>query len=243
MTSKPRTARVAWNTASAERHRNERRPVAAERDDDRLDPERAGERLRREPVRRGDHPVRRAEAPRAPEAEAGAHRHLARQPVVDARLGDDDEQAERERLAEHRRRDRPRERQAAVDDGERAQDVHDRVEEEREVDREEIGPADRPQLGRDRLDAVLLDCRHYAVVALAAAPAGCRLCRVKKSITTRTCSSVLSKSVEWLEPRDDVLLRARDALEDRLLAGAVRAPGPTASSGGPRRRRARGPAR
>ena len=49
-----------------------------------------------------------------------------------------------------------------------------------------------------------------------------RLCRAKKSITTRRCSSVLSKIVEWFEPRIDVLLGVRDPLVDRLLAGAVR---------------------
>ena len=69
-----------------------------------------------------------------------------------------------------------------------------------------------------------------------------RLCAVKKSITTRLCSSVLSKIVEWFEPRIDVLLGVRDRLVDRLLPGAVRALVPRASSG-PRRRRARAPAR
>jgi len=54
-------------------------------------------------------------------------RHLARQAVIDAGLGDDHKQTEGERLADHRRRDGPPQGQATVDDGERAEYVHDRV--------------------------------------------------------------------------------------------------------------------
>ena len=75
-------------------------------------------------------------------------------------LGDGKQEGEGERLAGHHRRHRPPERQAPGDDRERAEHVHHRVEEEGEVDREEVAPADGAELGRDRLDAVLLDPGH-----------------------------------------------------------------------------------
>ena len=68
----------------------------------------------------------------------------------------------------------------------------------------------RPQLGRDRLDPVFLDRRHYA-----------RLCAVKKSITTRLCSSVLSKIVEWFEPAITCRSAFGIAFVDRFLPCAV----------------------
>ena len=64
--------------AEPQRDRDERRLVPSERDHDRLDPERACQRLGGEPVGGGDHPVRGGESARAPEAECPPHRHLAR---------------------------------------------------------------------------------------------------------------------------------------------------------------------
>ena len=143
-----------------ERDRDQRRLPAAHRLHDGLDRVAGRDRLGSEPVGRGDHAVGRAEEAGAPETEARARGHLAGEPVVDADLGDRDHHRVRERLPEYHRQHRPPERQAEAGDRDRAEHVHHRVQEEREVDREEVPPAGRPQLGRDRLDPVLLDRRH-----------------------------------------------------------------------------------
>ena len=176
--------------AETEGERDEPQSVAGHRTVERLDGERSRQRLGGEPVRRGDHAVRRGQQARAPVAEVRPHLHGPRQAVVHARLGDDAQHRVGERLADHHREHRPPQRQTTVDDGEGAEHVHDGVEEEREVDREEVAPPRGLLLLRNRLDAVFLDRRHYVP----------REWRRKKSATTRLCSSVASKIVEWFEP-------------------------------------------
>ena len=141
----------------AERDRDERRLAAAHRLDDRLDRVAGRDRLGREPVRRRDDAVRRTEDAGTPEPERRPRRHLAGEPVVDSDLCDRDHHRVGERLPEHHRQHRPPEWEPEPGDGDRAEHVHHRVEEEREIDREEIAPADRAQISRDWLDAVPLD--------------------------------------------------------------------------------------
>ena len=114
------------------------------------------------------------------------------------------------------------------------EDVHDRVQEEREVDREEVAPADGPLLGRDRLDPVSLDLRHDRRYAATLVP--------REEVDDHAV--VLLARVE-----DRRVVRAADRRapphrrsRPRSPAGRRhRAPGPTGSSR-PRRRRARAPA-
>src|SRR5205823_10909909 len=116
--------------------------------------------------------------------------------VVGSHLTDRDHDGVGERLPGRHRRDGPPQWQSARRDRKRAEQVHDRVQEEGEVDREEVPPADDAQLGRNGLDAVSLDAGHYAgVVASALAASRLRLCRITKSIPTRLCSSVFTKMV------------------------------------------------
>ncbi len=148
------------NGREDERERDEGQSVPRHRIDDRLRTEPSRESLCSEPVRRRDHAVGRREQTRPPEAEVRPHRDLPGKPVVDSRLRHDDEERVGERLARDHRRDGPPEREPAVHDRERSEHVHHRVQEEREVDREEIAPAGGAELRGDRLDAELLDGRH-----------------------------------------------------------------------------------
>src|SRR5439155_9700852 len=152
------------------------------------------------PVRRGDHAVRRAEEPCAPEAQSCPQRDLPGKTVVDPDLRNREEHGESERLARDHGQHSPGKRQAALSDRERPEHVHDGIEEKREVDREQVAPADHAELPRNRFDAVPLD-GHYSAAAPPATTARTPIaCRVKKSITTLLCSAVLSKIVESLEP-------------------------------------------
>ena len=78
----------------ADRDGHERQAMTGHRLDDRLKAVRADQRLGGEPVRRGHDAVRRAEQAGAPEAERGTQGHLARQTVVDAHLGDGEQERE-----------------------------------------------------------------------------------------------------------------------------------------------------